>query len=43
MINLLSVVDGFSVIIGPFWCNLAAMITILITIRTPPDYEDEDE
>ena len=43
MTNTLSVVDGFSVIIGPVWCNLAAMLTLLITIRVPPKYDDEDE
>ena len=43
MINLKSVIDGFSVIIGPYWCNLAALITLLTTIRAPPDYDDEEE
>ena len=43
MINLKSVVDGFSVIIGPVWCNLACMLTLLITIRKPPEYENADD
>ena len=43
MINLLSTVDGFKVIMGGWIVNLAALMTLVLAIRTPPDYGDDTD
>ena len=41
MINLLSVTDGFKVILGSFLLHFAALATMIISVR-PPEYDDSD-
>ena len=36
-----STVDGFKIAMGSWIVNLAALFAMLIAIRIPPDYEDE--
>ena len=42
MIKLKSVADGFNVILGSYLTQLAALLTMLLVIRKPPTYEDEE-
>ena len=43
MINILSTVDGFKVIMGSWIVNLAALLTLLLAIRSPPDYGEDSQ
>ena len=40
MLNLISVIDGFKVVIGGFVQNLAIVLTLAIAVR-PPVYEGD--
>ena len=42
MIKLKSVAAGFNVVLGSYLTQLAAFFTMLLVIRKPPSYEDED-
>ena len=39
---LQSTVDGFKIAVGSWIVNLAALLAMLIAIRAPPNYENED-
>ena len=43
MKELTSVLEGLQVILGTARINMAAFLTILITIRTPPTYTEGDK
>ena len=42
MIKLKSVAAGFNVILGSYLTQLAAFLTLLLVIRKPPSYDDEE-
>ena len=42
MINLLSTVDGFKVILGTWIINATAFLILAFVIR-PPEYEDDPD
>ncbi len=41
MIELRNVIDGFNVILGSWIVHLGALLTLVLAIRKPPEYEDE--
>ena len=43
MIELISVVDGFNVILGSWIVHIAAFLTLILSIRGAPNYEDDPE
>ena len=43
MIELISVVDGFNVILGSWIVHIAAFLTLILSIRGAPNYEDDPD
>ena len=41
MLQLFSVLDGFAIIVGGVVTHLAALFSLLVVIRVPPEYNDE--
>jgi len=42
MLELRSVVDGFNVILGSWIVHVAAFLTLVLVIRVPPDYGEDN-
>ena len=43
MIELKNVVDGFNVVLGSWLVHFAAFLTLILAIRKPPEYENDEK